>query len=308
MSGVPPSQRLSIGELFVSLAVGLMFFLMPNDAQNQFDEAGIAIGSVFICSLITTLALLLIVKHYTAIGSALLFMAVMQVVSFIFSTIYGIINKGDNYWPGFSEYQLITIFVLWTVPFFTGVVFRLLSLGSRDTTHYRRNFARFMSLSLRALIIIYILVIVFEMIIPEKPNIASERIVNFIPLDRIRSCLDGTHDNGTMYIMWHCLILAPLTFSLLTLNPGIKWWHLLIICVSFGFTIELLQYSLNTSTACLDDMIMYLIGGLAGALLKYFIDLIRNAFTGGEEKLMLSVEYVPKKSVERKNSTAIIPD
>ena len=32
---VLPSQKLSISHLFLSLAAGLMFFLLPNDAKNQ---------------------------------------------------------------------------------------------------------------------------------------------------------------------------------------------------------------------------------------------------------------------------------
>ena len=30
-----PMQKLTIGELFVSIAAGLMLFLLPNDAKNR---------------------------------------------------------------------------------------------------------------------------------------------------------------------------------------------------------------------------------------------------------------------------------
>ena len=134
---------------------------------------------------------------------------------------------------------------------------------------------------------IYILVIIFQMLLPSKPNMTSERMINFVPFGRITECLNGVHENGTMYLLWHSLILAPLTFSLLILNPNIKLWHLLIISASAGLTIEVIQYSFNTAAACLDDMMMYLIGAAVGIVLKRMIDKIRNITTAGEEYHML---------------------
>lgn len=141
--------------------------------------------------------------------------------------------------------------------------------------------------------VIYILVIVFRMLIPAKPDLMTERTVNMTLFGRISDCLSGQHENGGMYLWWHSLILAPLTFSLLILNPHIKLWHLAIISGSLGLTIEVIQYSFNTSTACLDDLLMYMIGAVVGVFLKKLIDYVRSLITSGEENCMLSLTYTP---------------
>lgn len=290
---VLPSQKLTIGELFVSLAAGLMLFLLPNDASKQIDVPSLAEGLVFINAFLIIAALMFFIKRFQAAGAAILAMSSITVISFVIDIIKGVFTKVGDYWPSFTEYQLVCMFILWTVPFFIVVFMRLFMGGTGDTNESRKSFVRFLSMSIRALMMIYILVIVFEMLIPEKPNLASERQLNFIPFDRILSCLNGSHENGTMYLWWHSLILAPLTFSLLILNPKIKFWHLLIVGGAAGLTIEVIQYSFNTATACLDDIMMYIVGAMVGIIVKRLLDKIRSVLTQGEDKCMLTLTCTP---------------
>lgn len=290
---VLPSQKLTVGELYVSMAVGLILFLLPNDYKNQFGTSPLAVVLVAFSALVIASALFITIKRFEAIGAAILTKSVITVISFLFSILNGIISKNNDYWPSISDYQLITMFILWTVPFFLAVFIRLFTVGKRDTNDRRLGFSRFLSLSLRALLFIYIMVLVFKQIMPYKPDVVTSRMIFYIPFSKISDCINSVDGSSVVYIIWHCLILAPLTFSLLILNPNIRWWYLLIISAAAGLAIEILQFSLNTSGVYTDDIMMYLVGGVLGMLLKHLIDKIRSAITGGQERTMLSLEYTP---------------
>ena len=47
-----PVQKLSITEFLVAVAVGLMLFLLPNDAKNQFESELVCEGYVFVVSFV----------------------------------------------------------------------------------------------------------------------------------------------------------------------------------------------------------------------------------------------------------------
>lgn len=290
---VLPSQKLTIGELYVSMAVGLILFLLPNDIKNQFGTNAVSILMVAVLSTIITSVFFLTIKRFEAIGAAILTKSVITVISFGFSVVNGMSSKINDYWPAISDYQLITMFVLWTVPFLISLLVRLFTVGKRDTNDFRIGFTRFLTLSLRALMIIYILVVIFKQIMPNKPNVVTARTIYYIPFVKISDCINGVAGSTITYLIWNSLILMPLTFSLLILNPKMKWWYILIVAFAFGLTIEILQFSLNTATVYTDDMIMYITGGIFGMLLKWGIDKIRFLITAGEEPNMLSLDYTP---------------
>ncbi len=298
-----PSQKLNTGEFFISVAAGLMLFLLPNDAKNQMADLGIAESYVLIGSLVIIMVLLMIIKRFEAVGAAMVSISVFTLTAFLVSDINGYFTKGSGYWPDFTEYQLITMFITWTVPFFYVVALRLLMKGRFDTNEARKSFTRFLTMSMRALMIIYFLVIFFVQLFPVRPRMTEDRTINLVLFNRIVACLNRTHETGMLYLLWHGLILAPLTFSLLILNPKIRWWQLLIISGAVGFTVELFQFSFNTGTACADDVLLYIAGGVAGMLVKYFLDLLRSVLTGGEDPYMLSFTYNP---IRRKTSEPVM--
>lgn len=290
---VLPGQKLTIGELYVSMAVGLILFLLPNDLKNQFGTNAVSVVLVALLALLITSALFVTIRRYEAIGAAILTKSIITVISFLFSILNGILSRSSDYWPTISDYQLITMFILWTVPFFLTVFVRLFTVGKRDVTDYRVGFARFLSLSLRALLFIYIMVLIFKQIMPNKPNVITTRTIYYMPFSKIADCVTGANNGSMAYLIWHSLILAPMTFSLLILNPRIKWRYLLIVAVAAGLAIEILQFTLNTGVVYTDDLILYLVGGILGILLKKLLDRIRYAITLGEETAMLSLEYIP---------------
>ena len=304
---VLPSQKLTIGELFVSLAAGLMFFLLPNDAKNQFDSIIASECFVLLICSVITIVLYSIIKRFEAVGAALMTYAVLTFVNIVFSTLTGIFSNKD-YWPTVSEYNIVCMFIMWVIPFFLMTISRLLQGGKYDTNERRMGFSRFLLLSMRALLILYAIVIIFKMIIPYNPPTESPRDIDFMIFSRIGDCITNEHQDGTKYILWHNFILAPLTFYLLVLIPDIKFWHLLVISVTFGVTIEVLQYLLNTGTACLDDIIMYLVGAVIGILLKYLIDSIRSVLTSGKDNCMLSYIYTPIKQKTDSSAAIIIEE
>lgn len=294
---VLPSQKLSIGELFISLAAGLMLFLLPNDARNNFSSP-VSECSVLFFTLVIILALYFILKRFEAVGSAMLTASVLNFINIIINIIGGIIYKGDDYWFILSDYNIICMFIIWTVPFFCMTSLRILLPDYGDTNEQCMGYARFLTLSMRAMLIMYGMVIVFKMIFPYKPNIDIPHEIDFMIFNKIQECIANIYNNGILYMVCHTLILLPLSFYFLLLIPTLKWWHILIISLTFGITIEILQYSFNTGTACIDDIIMYIVGAMIGTIIKHSIDKLRSILTYGQDNCMLSMNYTSIKNTD----------
>ncbi len=296
---VLPGQKLTIGELYVSMAVGLILYLLPGDIRNQMNSIVISEVMVFFATLTITAVFFFIIKRYEAIGAALLTNSVITAGAFCFGIINGLIARGGDFWPSISEYGLISMFIIWVVPFLFAVVIRTFSRDGRDSEDLRLGFSRFLSLALRALMIIYVLVIVFKQLIPHYPMLSMNRSIYYVPFVRIQECLENFSEWGGLYLFWNGLILMPLTFSLLVLNPRIRWWQTLFISFAAGLAIEVFQFSLNTGTVYVDDIILYMIGGMIGYFLKRIVDFIRYRVSGKEESNMLSLDYSPFGRVGR---------
>ena len=108
---------------------------------------------------------------------------------------------------------------------------------------------------------------------------------------RISECISGTHENGIAYIMWHCIVLAPLSFYLSVLVPKFKLWQIAITAACFGLATEAMQFIFNTGSACTDDILMMIVGSILGLLFKKSIDKLRSVITKGEDTEILSFEY-----------------
>ena len=81
-----PVQRLTIGELFVSIAAGVMLFLLPNDAKNQINDVHLAYGYVFVFSLVISASLIFTIKRYESLGTAVMTNSILTVISFFIYT------------------------------------------------------------------------------------------------------------------------------------------------------------------------------------------------------------------------------
>ena len=108
---VLPSQKLTIGELYVSMAVGLILFLLPNDMKNQFGTSPISMVFVGLMALVIVGVLYIAIKRYEAIGAAMLTQSIITVASFSFSIVNNVISGTNDYWSSISDYQLINMFV-----------------------------------------------------------------------------------------------------------------------------------------------------------------------------------------------------
>lgn len=287
---VLPGQKLTIGQLFVSLAAGLMFFLLPNDARVYFESPARE-SMIFIVSVLITTGLLLVVRRYEAVGAAMLTAMVLSVANFVLVET----NKAfttENYWPSVSRYQLISWLILCSVPFATTILVRLFSFGRWDTNQKRRGFCRFLSLALRACLLIYTLVFLFKMLIPNEISFGTPRTIELIPFKHIYNCISGAFDDGWVYIAKHSLILLPVGFCLAVALEKVRWWQILAVGVSVGLMTEIIQLSLNTGLTCTDDLILYIVGLFVGSGLKYAVDAFRSFLSMGEEK---SILYIPRE-------------
>ncbi len=287
---VLPSQKLTISQVFLGLAAGLMLFLLPNDAKNQISSEGLCEAFILLISLVIAAVLLFITKRYESVGLAILTMSCLMALSIILEIIMGFIESPSTYWPDLNQYRIVSMFLLWFVPFICCMTVRLLSMGNGDNNDTRRGFAVFMSISMKALLIIYILVIVFKLILPDKPS-QENRHIEWMIFKRITDCINGTHENGAAYILWHCIVLAPLSFYLSVLVPKFRLWQIAIIAACFGLATEAMQFIFNTGAACTDDILMMIIGSMSGLFFKKLIDKLRCVITKGEDTEMLSYEY-----------------
>ena len=290
---VLPGQKLSIGESFISIAAGLMMFLLPNDAHNQFESEIVCYGYIFVVGLLITSVLIMLIKRYEAIGTEMLATSVFILIKLVFSIVTGIISKGREYWPSLNEYNIVSIFLIWVTPFGIAIALRIVSGMKSDSNDKRRSFARFMTLSMRSLMIVYGIVLIFKLIIPTTPKLEAERSFYIIPFDFIRTIISDIGTDDIVYLLWHLIILMPLTFYLSVLIPKLKVWHSVIIAISLGLAIEALQFLFNTGTASVDDIVLYISGAVLGVVLKNIIDFLRRKMTGGSDKCMLSFEYIP---------------
>ncbi len=300
-----PSQKLTIGEFFVSLAAGLMLYLLPNDAKNQFESEGVCIGFVFLVSLVIVTVMFFIIKRYEAVGTSLMTLSSLCLINLPVSVVGGIISRGSEYWPELTEYSIICMFILWTVPFLFAVTIRLLTNDSADTNDSRRSFIRFMSLSMGSLLIIYGIVLILKMIIPVAPNMQGNREIYPIPFIHIGECLKGSENGTVLQIIWNGLIFAPLTFYLSVLIPRFKIRHGIILGVILGVAIEGLQFLFNTDTAYIDDIILYIIGAVLGVCIKYAFNGLRSLISNGKDNCMMSLEYIPVPKKDRGEAKVI---
>ncbi len=288
---VLPSQKLTISQFSLGLAAGLMLFLLPNDAKNQIEAEGLCEAYIFLISLVITGVLFFITKRYESVGISLITMSLLNGVSFLLEIIFGFSEDPNGYWPDLDSYRIVSMFLLWIVPFVFCMLIRLLSKGSSDNNDTRRGFARFMSSGMKALLIIYVVVVIFKLIMPDKPSQESRKI-EYMIFARIIDCLNGTHENGIPYIMWHCIVLAPLSFYLSVLVPKFKIWQIAVIAASVGLATEVMQFIFNTGTACTDDVLMLIVGAILGIVIKRSVDKLRSILTNGEDPNMLSFDYV----------------
>lgn len=287
---VLPSQKLTISQLFLGLAAGLMLFLLPNDAKNQIESEGACQAYIFLISLIITIVLYFITKRYEAVGVSLITMAALNTTFFIFEMIIGFSDAPAEFWPEINRYKIVSLFLLWFIPFVFCIVLRLLAADGSDTNESRRDFSGFVSSSMKALLIIYVIVILFKLIMPDRPG-TQTRELDLMIFSRISSFFNGTRENGFEYICWHCIVLAPLAFYFAVLVPKFKIWHVIIIAALLGAAVEIMQFILATAAACTDDVLMIMIGAILGIAFKYGIDKLRSIITHGEDNNMLSFEY-----------------
>ena len=108
---VLPGRKLGNSEFIIAIAVGLMFFLLPSDAKNQFESESICAGMMCISSFVLTVVMYFIIKRYDAVGAAMFTMSMLMVAGMVFSIINGINTSGKSYWPALSEYNIVSMFM-----------------------------------------------------------------------------------------------------------------------------------------------------------------------------------------------------
>lgn len=285
-------KKLPTGHFFLALAAGFMFFLLPTEAKVQCEQQ---FWELYVLSLsvIITVVLLLIVKKYEVTGVALITATSLLAIRFIFESISAAV-KG-NAKPLSEEltlYDMVSWIVIWFVPFAITVSIKLFAVGAWNTKEKRYGFSKFLFLSGTALLIIHIMIILCKYILPFESDFGGSRQIVLLPFVRIINCIAGTHPTGFFYILWHCIMLIPTGFFLPIFIKKMKFVPVILVGIGVGSFLELCQLVLNTGSLCVDDIIMYTLGAIAGYGLKLLIEKTRSVLTLGHDKNMMTIYYM----------------
>lgn len=287
-------KKLPIGHFFLSLAAGLMLFLLPNEAKVQCEQQYWEFYVLSI-SIIITAVLLMIVKKYEAIGTAIMTASSLTAVRFILEALNSFIEKNNSSLSNdLNMYDMISWLVIWFVPFVIAVIVKLFAVGLWNTREKREGFSRFLFLSGISLLIIYFIIIFCKVIFPYSGTMGEGRTIIIIPFQRIIECINGTHSTGLFYLLWHCILLIPVGFFVPIYIKKANLITVIIAGTATGIFLELCQLILNTGAVCIDDVIMYIIGAIIGYALGLLINKTRSVLTLGHDKNMLEIKYVDK--------------
>lgn len=284
---VLPGQKLTIGQLFVSLAAGLMFFLLPNDARNAF-ESPTRESVVFIAAIVITAGMLIIVRRYEAVGAAMITSSCLCLTNYVITEASSAYTM-ENYWASISQYQLESWIILCVAPLLTVLFVRLLASGTWTAPEKRRGFSRFLVLSMRACMLVYVPIVIVKMLIPTEINFELPRNIEIVPFQHTIQCVTGVYSDGWTYLAKQLLILMPVGFYLSIAVNHIRWWQIALLGLSIGLTIEIIQLVLNTALFCIDDILLYVAGVLIGTGIKVLFDVCRRLLTAEAEKRMLYI-------------------
>lgn len=287
-------KKLPTGHFFLALGVGLMFFLLPNEAKVQCAQPYCELY-VLSVSIVISVVLLMIVKKYEAMGVSMLTASSLLVARFIFELFGALFSANSK--PLSEEltlYDMISWVVIWFVPFVITVTVKLFAVALWNTKEKREGFSRFLFLSGTALFIIYFMIIFCKIIFPFNGALDGSRSFVLVPFMRIIDCITGAHSTGIFYILWHCIILIPIGFFLPVYIKKVNIISVTLVGVGTGVFIELCQLILNTGSICFDDILMYTLGAIIGYSLKLLIEKTRSVLTLGHDKNMLDIQYNSK--------------
>ncbi len=297
-------KKLPIGHFFLALAAGFMFFLLPTEAKVQCEQQfwGLYVLAV---SVIITVVLLLIVKKYEVIGVALITASVLLAARFIFESLSAAINGNSR--PLNEElttYDMVSWVVIWFMPFAITVSIKLFAVAFWNTKDRQYGFSRFLFLSGASFLILHIIIIFCKDILPFWSNLSGDRQIIAVPFMRIIACITGAHSTGFFYILWHCIILIPTGFFLPIFIKKMNFISVMLVGIGIGSLFELCQLILNTGSVCLDDIMMYTLGTIAGYGLKLLIEKTRSVLTLGHDKNMLTIYYTDKEKNKQSEHSA----
>lgn len=293
-------KRLTIGQLFLSLAAGLMLFLVPNEAKMNAEPPLLELYVIAISTVIS-LSLILIVKNYKAMGTAIVTAMVLSTCSYIFKMVGNLITGGEIE-PSkvLSNFEIVSWVIIWFVPFVITLIIKMFSFSLWNTREKIQEFSGFLFLSALAFSILYISILLSLIVIPYKGDMNSSRSLILMPLGRIQECFRDFNENGIYYLLWHSAVFLPIGFFLPMFTKKINLLKIIIISAVTGIVIECLQYILNTGTVGTDDVILGIASAVIGYGLYLLINKTRSVLTLNTDKRMLTIHLLHRKRVVAK--------
>lgn len=271
--------NLTTSQFIASLIGGLALFLVPQDAKNMFNGGIFREFYVAGIAVLVVVLLFLIFKSYETIGISLLVVMTLIVANYTISNI--MLNIYEPFQFHLDYYDSVCFFLIWMIPFLSCIIIRLFSFDSYDSDLFKEEFKNFMNLSTIAFAIYYIILLLAYFLFDGSVDLFSERDVNLILFS---SNVNSNLESFQIKEYIKCFIyFIPLGFLVHIYKNKTSFWKRVLIAVCFGIFIELVQFSLNTATVSLWDVIFYTLGFIVGGSIKKLLDIIRRTITRGEE-------------------------
>ena len=276
-------KEVNPAQLLISIAGGLILFLVPNDTNMVLPDPFNIFAVAFI-SLITCIAIFFIFKDYRLVGISLLTCTIFVMIDFIINnaeTLVQTINDKRPFLMTGDKYNDLCAVATWAVPFVVCIIIRIFAIAKFDTPEKRNYFSLFIYFSFICFLIYFIIISFRYFIFINPVDIFGTRSFSIIPFNNI-SPYQSEQSAFFHYISAFCLFI-PMGFytSIYNKKAGIiKSIAIYAICAA---GIELIKLIFNTGLINLDLIIIAIIGGIVGMLLKILINKSRAFIILNEE-------------------------
>lgn len=127
---------------------------------------------------------------------------------------------------------------------------------------------------------IYFPILIYTVFFARRREGITDRLVNFIPAKNTIHSYNEFNAHNQLYhfyinLFGNFLLLIPFSFLLVSVYEQQKY-RVLLWCVLMSFTIELLQFIFRKGVADIDDILLNVLGALAGIIFYSAINTARS--------------------------------
>ena len=275
-------KEVNPAQLLISIAGGLILFLIPDDTSimlaDPFDFIAVAL-----IALITCTAIFFIFKDYRPVGISLLTCTIFVMIDFIITNIETLTQNISDKQPFLmlgDKYNDICAIITWSIPLIVCIIIRIFAISKFDTPERRTYFSLFIYFSFLCFLIYFIIISFRYFIFINPTDIFGTRSFNIIPFSNTSPY--PSERSAFFHYIFAFYLFIPMGFyiSIYTTLDFIKGIAAYALCAA---GIEILKLIFNTGLVNFDLIIIAIIGGSFGMLLKLLINKSRAFIILDEE-------------------------